>query len=91
MSPLGGFTRPLSGKLLPQENDSLVKFIPPISKEVETVIALSKLSAGALKAKHGSNPAALKSLNPVKGFINEAAGALCTRKGDICFFAPCLV
>ena len=46
------------------------------------------LSAGAFKEKHGSDLSALKVLNPEKGFVQEAAGAVCTSKGNIYFVKP---
>ena len=57
-------------------------------EKAECLVALSELSAGAFKAKHGSNLGALKGLNPVKGFINKDAGAVCTSKGNIFLVAP---
>ena len=57
-------------------------------EKAENLVALSMLSAGAFKAKHGSDLAALKGLNPVKGFVNKAAGAVCTSKGSIYFVVP---
>jgi len=57
-------------------------------EKAEYLVALSELSEGAFKAKHNSNLGALKDLNPVKGFINKDAGALCTSKGNISLVAP---
>ena len=57
-------------------------------EKAESLVALSKLSASTFKAKHGSNLDALKGLNPVKGFINKDAGAVCTSKGNIFLVAP---
>jgi len=66
---------------------------PPLRVQVkqekaDKLDALSMLSAGAFKEKHGSDLSALKVLNPEKGFVQEAAGAVCTSKGNIYFVKP---
>ena len=57
-------------------------------KKADKLDALSMLSAGAFKEKHGSDLSALKAPNPKKGFVHEAAGAVCTSKGNIYFVQP---
>ena len=57
-------------------------------EKADKLVALSMLSTDAFKAKHGSDLSALKVLNPVKGFVHEDAGAVCTSKGSIYFVEP---
>ena len=56
-------------------------------EKAETLAKGSSLSAVAFNAQYG-DLAALVDLNPPRGYVNKAAGVVCTSKGNIYFVAP---
>ena len=53
----------------------------------ETLAKIAKLSAVAFNARH-SDLTAIAGLDPVKGYVNKAAGVVCTSKGKFYAVAP---
>ena len=56
-------------------------------ENAETLAKIAKLSAVAFNAQH-SDLTAIAGLDPVKGYVNKAAGVVCTSKGNIYAAAP---
>ena len=78
---------PVVAKASEGETSTTSSWVKVKRENVETLAKIAKLSAVAFNAQH-SDLTAIARLNPVKGYVNKAAGVVCTSKGSIYSAAP---